>query len=381
MSVRLRLKRYIWQLTRWRKEKEMIKDRMAKLRPELVKHEVDAILVSEPKNRFYLSGFNGSDGYLLITAKDTIIATDFRYVEQVKRQCPDYTLFQITGKMSEWFPKLINSINIRRLGFESGATTFAQYNQISEIITTQKLPFEPVPLENVVENLRTIKEPEEIAFIQKAADIGDRAFEYVAGRLKTGMTEKEIAWTLEKHMRENGSGSMPFEVIVGAGLNGALPHAQPSDRPIAAHEPIVIDMGADFGGYSSDLTRTICLGKPDAMFIKIYSIVQKAQQAAIDGIREGMSGIEADAFARDIIKAAGYGDKFGHGLGHGVGLATHDPAPRLSYLSSDVLANGTVFSIEPGIYLPEWGGVRIEDLAMLENGKVKLLSHAKKMTF
>ena len=148
---------------------------------------------------------------------------------------------------------------------------------------------------------------------------------------------------------------------------------------MAAHEPIVIDMGADFGGYSSDLTRTICIGKPDAMFVKIYSIVQKAQEAAIDGIKAGMSGIEADAFARDIIKEAGYGDMFGHGLGHGVGLATHDPAPRLSYLSNDVLANGMVFSIEPGIYLPEWGGVRIEDLAMLENGKVKLLSHAKKM--
>jgi Xaa-Pro aminopeptidase len=194
------------------------------------------------------------------------------------------------------------------------------------------------------------------------------------------MTEKEIAWALEKHMRENSSGSVPFEIIVGAGPNGALPHAQPSDRPVAAHEPIVIDMGADFNGYSSDLTRTICISKPDAMFVKIYSIVQRAQQAAIDGIIAGISGIEADAFARNIIKDAGYGEMFGHGLGHGVGLATHDPAPRLSYLSNDVIANGMVFSIEPGIYLPEWGGVRIEDLAMLENGKVKLLSHARKMT-
>jgi Xaa-Pro aminopeptidase len=358
----------------------MIKDRLAKLRPELVTHEVDAMLISEPKNRFYLSGFNGSDGYLLITSKDTVIATDFRYVQQVKRQCPDYTLFQITGKMSEWLPELISGVNIKRLGFESGATTFAQYTQISEIINGAKLPLELISLENIVENLRTFKEPEEIDFIQKAAEISDRALEDVTGWLKPGMTEKEIAWALEKHMRENGSGSMPFEIIVGAGPNGALPHAQPSDRPVEEHEAIMIDMGADFGGYSSDLTRTVCIGKPDAMFVKIYSIVQKAQQAAIDGINDGISGIEADALARNVIKEAGYGEMFGHGLGHGVGLATHDPAPRLSYLSSDVLRNGMVFSIEPGIYLPEWGGVRIEDLVMLENGKVKLLSHAKKMT-
>jgi Xaa-Pro aminopeptidase len=274
----------------------------------------------------------------------------------------------------------MTAVNISRLGLESGATTFGQYTQISEIISTQKLPLEMVPTENVVEGLRSIKEPEEIAFIQKAAEIGDRAFEYIAERLKTGMTEKEIAWALEKYMRENGSQNIPFEVIVGAGPNGALPHAQPSSRPVAAHEPIVIDMGASFGGYSSDLTRTICLGKPDEMFNKIYRIVQEAQEAAINGIKERMTGVQADALARDIIKAAGYNEMFGHGLGHGVGLATHDPAPRLSYLSNDVIVNGMVFSIEPGIYLPEWGGVRIEDLAMLENGKVKLLSDAKKMT-
>jgi Xaa-Pro aminopeptidase len=358
----------------------MIKDRLAKLRPELVKKEIDALLISQPENRFYLSGFNGSDGYLLITVKDTIIATDFRYVEQVKRQSPDFTLFEIKGKMPDWFPKLVDGLNIRRLGFESGATTFAQYLQLSDIVSGQNIPLDLVPVSNMIENLRAIKEPEELAFIRKAAEIGDRAFEYVTDKLKTGMTEKEIAWALEKQMRENGSQSIPFEIIVGAGPNGALPHAQPSDRPVALHEPIVIDMGAKFGGYSSDLTRTICLGKPDITFVKIYGIVQRAQAAAINGIQTGMSGIKADSLARDIIREAGYADMFGHGLGHGVGLATHDPAPRLSYLSNDVLANGMVFSIEPGIYLPKWGGVRIEDLAMLEDDKVKLISHAKKMT-
>jgi Xaa-Pro aminopeptidase len=359
----------------------MIKDRLVKLRPALIKKTIDAILISQPENRFYLSGFEGSDGYLLITAKESIIATDFRYVEQVKKQSPDYTLFQITGRMSDWFPKLVDGLNIHRLGFESSATSFAQHLQISEIISNQKLKLELVPLENVVENLRAIKETEEIACIYKAAEIADRAIEYVTDRLKSGMTEKEIAWALEKYMRQNGSQSMPFEIIVAAGPNSALPHAQPSDRPISRGEPIVIDMGAKFGGYSSDLTRTVCLGKPDDTFIKIYSIVQKAQEATITGIHKGMSGVQADSLARDIIKAAGYDDMFGHGLGHGVGLATHDPSPRLSPLSNDVLADSMVFSIEPGIYLPEWGGVRIEDLALLKNGKVKLLSNAKKMKF
>ncbi len=171
----------------------MIKDRLAKLRTELKNKEVDGILISQPENRFYLSGFDGSDGYLLITVKDSIIATDFRYVEQAKRQSPDYTLFQITGRLSDWFPKLLDGLSIRRLGFESGAVSFALHKQITEIIDSHKLQMEFAALEGVVENLRAIKEPEEIEYIKKAAEIGDKAFEYVIDRLKVGMTEKEIA--------------------------------------------------------------------------------------------------------------------------------------------------------------------------------------------
>lgn len=357
----------------------MIKDRLARLHPELERKGIDGILVSQPENRYYLSGFTGSDGYLLITNNNAVIATDFRYVEQVKQQSPDYTLFEIKGKMSEWFPKLFDGVAINRLGFESAATTVVQHTQWNEIISNQKIPLELVPTEKVVENLRTIKEPEEIEKIRKAAEISDHAFEYVTDKLQVGTTEKELAWELEKYMREHGSQILPFDIIVGAGPNGALPHAVPSDRPIADGEPIVIDMGAKFKGYASDLTRTVCIGRPDSTFIKIYDIVLRAQEAAINGIREGMSALQADSLARNVIKDAGYFDKFGHGLGHGIGLAVHDTAPRLSTITEDVLVNGMVFSIEPGIYLPEWGGVRIEDTVTLENGRVKLLSHAKKV--
>lgn len=357
----------------------MTANRLVKLRQELVKREVDAIFVSQPGNRYYLSGFDGSTGYLLITPKDAVLATDFRYFEQVKQQSPHFTLFKIKGRTAEWFPKLLERREIQRLGFESPYITFAFYHELAAILDKERSRLRLVPLENTVEKLRGVKEPEEIEYIQRAAKIGDTAFDSVTAKLKPGITELQLAWELEKSMRESGSQSMPFGIIIASGLNAALPHHQPSDRPIATGEPVVIDMGAKFSNYGSDLTRTICLGKPDKTFHKIYDIVRRAQEAAIDGIHAGMNGVQADDLARSIINTAGYGDMFGHGLGHGVGLATHDPAPRLSPLASpDALTDGMVFSIEPGIYLPGWGGIRIEDLAVMENGKVKLLSHARK---
>jgi Xaa-Pro aminopeptidase len=357
----------------------MIKDRLAKLRQGLVNLEVDGIMITQPSNRFYLSGFTGSAGYLLIMQQEAFLATDSRYFEQVKQQSPDFVLFEIKGRNEEWLPRFFEGHSIHRLGFESTDITFSLYKEISTILAQRSTDIELVPLENTVEKLRGIKEPEELTFIQHAAEIGDAAFEAVSKKIKPGMTELQVAWELEKHMREHGSQSMPFEVIVGAGPNAALPHHGPADYRIATGIPIVIDIGARFKGYSSDLTRTVCLGKPDAMFVKIYDIVRRAQEAAIEGIRAGMNGVQADALSRNVINSAGYGEMFGHGLGHGVGLSVHDFTPRLSYLAPpDEIVDGMVFSIEPGIYLPGWGGIRIEDLAVMENGKVRLLSHARK---
>jgi Xaa-Pro aminopeptidase len=357
----------------------MTTNRLMKLRNEFDKNEVDAILISQPSNRYYLSNFTGSAGYLLITRQQAVLATDSRYFEQVKQQSPQFDLFEMRGKTEEWLPLFIGSDRIHRLGFESPSITYSFYKESSEILAKAFPDLILVPLENVVEKIRGIKETEELANIQRAAEISDQAFESVTKNIKPGTTELEIAWKLEKYMREHGSQSMPFEVIVGAGPNSALPHHGPDEYVIETGVPIVIDMGARFNGYSSDLTRTICMGTPDDTFVKIYDIVRRAQEAAINGIHAGINGIQADALARNIINAAGYADMFGHGLGHGVGLSVHDFAPRLSYLAPpDEIVDGMVFSIEPGIYLPGWGGVRIEDLAVMENGKVKLLSHAKK---
>jgi Xaa-Pro aminopeptidase len=229
----------------------------------------------------------------------------------------------------------------------------------------------------MVESLRAVKEPEEVELITQAAEISDAAMEHIGGKLRPGMTEKEAAWEIERYMREKGSQPLPFDVIVAAGPNSALPHAQASARAIKEGEPIIIDIGARVSGYGSDLSRTFCLGNADDKFKKIYSIVLGAQETAMAIIKEGISGGEADQLARTVIEESGYGKAFGHSLGHGVGLAPHE-LPRLGPNSSDRLAEGMVFTIEPGIYLEGWGGVRIEDMVIMEKEKVRQSSKAKK---
>ncbi len=354
-----------------------VADRLQKLRQRLAEKELDGILISQPENRYYLSGFDGSDGYLLITPEDTILATDFRYVEQARTQAPDYKVFRIAGSASEWFPRLLAELNLRRLGFEAGYITVALHQQLSDILNKAQPQPQLVPTDGIVESIRTIKEPEEVELITRAAGITDQAFEYIKDIIHTGMTEIEVAWEIEKFLRENGSQTPPFDIIVASGLNSALPHAKPSHRQISFGEPVVIDIGSRCGGYSSDLTRTICLGVPDDTFKKVYDTVLRAQLTAIAIIKEGMSGDEADSLARTVIEQAGYGEAFGHALGHGVGLATHEQ-PRLGPKSSELLTSGMVFTIEPGIYLAGWGGVRIEDLVIMENGSIRTLSKAKK---
>jgi Xaa-Pro aminopeptidase len=354
-----------------------IRDRIQRLRQQLSEKEIDGIFISQPENRCYLSGFDGSAGFLLVAQQDMILAADFRYTAQAKSQAPDYEVFTITGNMGNWFPQLVAELPMERLGFEAGHLTFAQHWQLSDILKKGKSQLRLVPTTGIVESLRAVKEPEEIELITRAAEISDAAMGYIQSKIHTGMTEEEAAWEIERFIREKGSQPVPFDVIVASGPNSALPHAKPSARVIQTGEPILIDIGARVEGYCSDLSRTLYLGTSDDTFKKIYDIVLGAQAAAIAMLGEGMSGSEADQLARIVIEEAGYGEAFGHSLGHGVGLATHE-LPGLGPSSSEKLVDNMVFTIEPGIYLDGWGGVRIEDLVVMEKGRVRAISKAKK---
>ena len=305
------------------------------------------------------------------------MATDFRYTEQARGESADFEIIQTKGELRNWLPGLISDFRWHKLGFEANLISYDSYHKLSEAIETKQVNLELVPTTGIVEHLRSIKEPEELDLITEAVELSDVAFEQAKMIIRPGITEKEAAWEIEKFLRQEGSEGTPFEIIVASGSNSALPHARPTEKIIRPGEPVLIDMGARISGYCSDFSRTLFLGEADKTLQEIYNIVFKAQTIAIEGVRSGMDASQADKLARSVIEQAGYGEAFGHSLGHGVGLATHE-LPTLGPSSADSLADGMVFTIEPGIYLPNQGGVRIEDMVVLENGKPKVLTKARK---
>ncbi len=351
--------------------------RLKLLRDKFAGKDIDGIIVYQPENRYYLSGFTGEDGYLFISNDKAVLATDFRYTEQAGKQCRDCEIVKIAGDMAGWLPDLVSRLKIKKIGFESGFMTYSFFQRMRDIFKDKLPGANLVPVNGVIEAIRAVKEPEEIDLITRAAEIADGAFKHLMERLKPGMTECQAAWELEKYMRENGSEIMPFNVIVASGPNGAMAHYEAGNRPIQAGEPVVMDFGARVGGYCSDMTRTICLGTQDKKFRQIYDIVLGAQLAAIAMIKPGMTGELADSMGRTIIQEAGYGEAFGHSLGHGIGLAVHE-TPRLGARSKDILLENMVFSVEPGIYLEGWGGIRTEDTVVLKDGKVKIITGSPK---
>ena len=352
--------------------------RIAGLRGKLDEKGIDALFVSHPQTRRYLSGFTGSAGYLLITAEDAVIATDFRYFDQAAEQASGFRLHPITQSLAEtWVPGLLAGLGGKRVGVEAEHLPYAVYKRLAKVVADLPQAERPrlAATTGLVETLRAIKEPEELAAIQSAVDLGDAAFGHLSERLEPGWTEREAAWEIERYMREHGGEAVSFETIVAGGAWGAMPHAFPRDRKLQAGEAIVIDLGVRREGYCSDLTRTLFLGEPDDQFRRVYDIVLGTQLAALELIEAGMTGEEAHLLGERIIAEAG--ESLEHGLGHGVGLEVHE-APRLGRGSSDVLADGMVMTIEPGIYVKGWGGVRIEDLAVMENGRLRVLTRAPK---
>lgn len=352
--------------------------RTARLRAELPSLGADAMLVTADQNRRYLTGFTGSAGVAMVSASAAILGTDFRYWEQAQQQAPSYDLYRMKEGLSKALPELATAAGARTIAFEAGTLTYTQWQALDTVARDAGLTL--VPTTDVIERLRAIKDASEIADIQAAIDLADEAVTYVASELRPGMTERQAAWIIEKYIREHGGDGLSFETIVGAGPNGALPHWRPTETVIEAGDPIVFDLGALVRGYCSDLTRTIFLGQPNDRFKEIYSIVLEAQLTAEDGARAGMAAKDVDGLARDVIAKAGYGDYFGHGTGHGVGLEIHE-APRVSSLSDATMEEGMVFTVEPGIYLPGEFGVRIEDMAVIENGRARVLSRAAKYDF
>ena len=343
---------------------------------ESAEPSVDSVLITEADNRRYLSGFTGSAGQLLLSASATILLTDFRYVEQAAAQTPDFEVVKTEGHAWPAIAEQVERLGAQSLGFESEAMTVDQYTRLAEALQGKATL---VPLRGFVERTRQVKDPPELAAIRAAVLIADRAIESVTAALRPGMTEREVAWRLEIEMRQRGADGLSFPIIVASGPNGAMPHHRPSTRPVQAGETITIDMGCKVGGYCSDLTRTVVLGAPDPTFWAVYDLVLRAQHACEAGLRAGMTGNAGDALARDVIARAGHKEHFGHGTGHGVGLAIHED-PRLTYTAAGeaVVQEGAVVTVEPGVYLPGWGGVRIEDIVVVGKDRCHILTTAHK---
>ena len=353
--------------------------RVQKLRERIAKDDLDALFLSNNENRRYISGFVSSAGYLFVTQDEAVICTDFRYTELAEQQAPGWRVDRI-GNKPDWLPKLVNEFEITTLGFEADDMTVGTLERFKKALKEGDADPELKPTTGIGVGLRAYKDPEELELLQRAIDIGDRAFEETVSQLVAGMTEKEAAWIFEKAVRELGAESISFDTIVAAGPNAARPHHATSDTPLAEGQTIVFDCGARYQGYCSDLTRTVVLGEADDEMKRVYDIVLTAQLAAISMVEAGMTGEECDAIARKIITEAGHENEFGHSLGHGLGLEVHEN-PGVGPNAKGKLENGMPFTIEPGIYIPGWGGVRIEDVVVLEDGKARVLSHAAKMKF
>lgn len=329
-----------------------------------------ALLVTAPVNRRYLSGFSGSSGWLLATPARRRLITDFRYQEAAAAEAPDFeaVVYRKEQDLKDLLAGALADEGIARLGFEAAHVTFSRHRWLGEVLPGVEL----VPAEDLVEDLRQVKDEEEVARVRRAMSLAEGAFAEVLPRVAPGRSERDLALELEFAMRRQGADGVAFDPIVASGPRSSLPHAHPGDRKLQAGDLVVFDFGARYGGYCSDLTRTVIVGRPDPRQEEIHRVVLEAHLAGVAALRPGVAAGEVDEAARRVIEAAGYGEHFGHGTGHGIGLEVHE-APRLSPGREEALAAGMLVTVEPGIYLPGWGGARIEDTLLITAGGAESL--------
>lgn len=348
--------------------------RIKNLQKQLRRKKVDALLVTQPENRRYLSGFTATDhdigessGALLVPARGNgLLLTDFRYRLQAEQEVPHLQVKVYTRGLVNLLKSLLPKRDIAELAFESDYMLHSTHRAMKDAF--RKKGIKLVPVSGMIEKMRIIKDSDEIALIRESVSLNEKVFLDIYPTITTAHTEVDIALALEQKMRILGASGPSFSTIVAANENSALPHAIPGNRHVAANAPLTIDMGLVLNGYCSDMTRTFSPGKATKKYTTIHRIVRQAQLAGMAAIRAGATGKAVDKAARDIIADAGYGEYFGHSLGHGVGLAVHE-APRLSARSKDTLKSGMIVTVEPGIYIPGWGGIRLENMVLvLEDG-------------
>jgi len=340
-----------------------------KLHQLLTDKNMEAVIILSPHNRRYLSLFTGSSGALVMTKEENLLITDFRYISQATEQT-DFTIIKQTGGLLDTIKTVLQDRNIKSAGFEGDLVTFQQYQTLSQ-------QTELIDIAGEVEKIRMVKEPFEIEIIQQAADIADQAYEHIQTFIQAGKTELEVSNELEMFMRQKGASGSSFDTIVASGVRGALPHGVASNKVIEQGDMITLDYGAIYNGYISDITRTLAVGEPLQQMRQIYDIVLKAQMTALETIKPGITGSEADGIARQIIADAGYGEAFGHSLGHGIGLEVHE-GPGLSMTSDVQLEPNMCVTLEPGIYIEGLGGVRIEDDVLVTESGLKRFTHSSK---
>lgn len=346
--------------------------KLSDLRKAIMSEELDGLLIMSPKNRRYVSGFAGSSGALLITNEDAILVTDFRYTEQADEQASDFDIIEHKIPMPKEVAKQVERLGLKKVGFEKDHVTYSLFETFRN-----ELDAELIPTSGLVEKLRLIKTDDELSILKDAVKIADDAFEHILGYIKPGVKEIDVSNELEFFMRKQGATSSSFDIIVASGYRAALPHGVASEKEIQSGELVTLDFGALYKGYCSDITRTVAVGEISDELKEIYNTVLEAQLKGMEGLKAGITGKEADALTRDYIKEKGYGDYFGHSTGHGIGLDVHE-GPGLSFRSDRVLEEGMVVTVEPGIYVPNVGGCRIEDDAVITKDGNERLSRSSK---